>query len=221
MYLLNNLEYDAHVAAGTLMNITDVVNEDLTEYGENESIDDKMLDIVKSYYKREDNSYYAVPFHMCFTTVVYDIDLFEERGFYFDENGELILERKGVEKRKGADGISGTSDDGLPITMSEFFELLDEMVGQSVKPFAWTGQYPLYRQRWLASIWADYEGADNWQLNNTFSGDYTFPKDTFTAEEADKFGLTINADGTQSVTISNKNAYLLQKQPGKEYATVF
>ncbi len=221
LYLLNNLEYDAHVAAGTLLDITETVTAPLAEYGESESIDDKMLDMVKSYYKRADNKYYAVPFHMAFTSVVYDIDLFEERGFYFGEDGELILERKNVEKRAGADGVKGTSDDGLPVTFDEFFILLDEMVGQGVTPFTWTGQYPLYRQRWLASIWADYEGAYNWQLNNTFDGDYTFPAGTFTSAEAGQYGVTVNADGTQNVKITNRNAYLLQKQPGKKYALEF
>ncbi|MDR3318549.1 MAG: ABC transporter substrate-binding protein [Clostridiales bacterium] len=197
MYLLTGLTYETFIDKGYLHDITDIVTTELSEYGETRTIEEKIFPQVRDYYNQEDK-YYALPFHMAFTTIVYDIDLFDEYNFYFNYSGAGFITQASQKKSVGPDGVEGTDDDGLPATLSQFKQLLAEMRKKGVKPFTWTGQYPHYRKRWLASAWVDYEGAYGYNLNNNFSGAYNF--------------------GDGSVTINNSNAYLLQKQPGKLYA---
>ena len=200
MYFVNAVTYSNYVGRGKMLDITDVVTEDLD--GESESIEDKMNPTLREYYKTDDNKYYAVPFFDSIFGTVYDVDLFEQEGLYFNENGNLMCDDGSSDvKSAGPNGISGDYDDGLPATFSQWKELMYVMQkGLSIVPYIWTGEYTYYRYRYLTSIWADYEGKDNFDLNMTFDGSYTFPGDV------------------EATPISVNNAYLLQKQPGKKYA---
>ncbi|MFA7561019.1 MAG: hypothetical protein WCY80_02805, partial [Candidatus Izemoplasmatales bacterium] len=131
-------------------------------------------------------------------------DLFEEEGFYFNTDGNMIAFDEGnTTLSSGPNGIEGDYDDGLPATYSEWETLTSNMKLFGVSPYIWTGYYDYYRMRYLTSIWADYEGKENFDLNFTFSGDYQFPEDS------------------SSTTIDITNAYRLQEQPGKLYALNF
>jgi len=200
MYFVNAVTYSNYVGRGKMLDITDVVTENLD--GESESIEDKMNPTLREYYKTDDNKYYAVPFFDSIFGTVYDVDLFEQEGLYFNENGNLMCDDGSSDvKSAGPNGISGDYDDGLPATFSQWKELMYVMQkGLSIVPYIWTGEYTYYRYRYLTSIWADYEGKDNFDLNMTFDGSYTFPGDV------------------EATPISVNNAYLLQKQPGKKYA---
>lgn len=227
MYFLNQITYSNYVKRGVIADITDVVTEkrsenrlvDGVETEQSISIEDKMHETQKAYYKTSNGKYYAVPFVESIFGAVYDVDLFDEKGYYFDEKGTLVLRRGTRDAEKysdkvvfatangkectlgnGPDGKIGTFDDGLPATYSDLFALMDQMKLDSVTPFMWNGQYPLYRERFLTTLWADYEGAENYNINSTFSGSYTF-----------------EGDDTATV-INNSNAYLLQNQKGKEIA---
>ena len=200
MYFVNAVTYSNYVGRGKMLDITDVVTENLD--GESESIEDKMNPTLREYYKTDDNKYYAVPFFDSIFGTVYDVDLFEQEGLYFNENGNLMCDDGSSDmKSAGPNGISGDYDDGLPATFSQWKELMYVMQkGLSIVPYIWTGEYTYYRYRYLTSIGADYEGKDNFDLNMTFDGSYTFPGDV------------------EATPISVNNAYLLQKQPGKKYA---
>ncbi len=52
-------------------------------------------------------------------------------------------------------------------------------------------------------------------LNLTYSGPATFAPGTFDAETVEAEGITVADDGTQSVMITEKNAWLLASQTGK------
>lgn len=199
MYFVNGITYQTYVARGKVADITDVVTEKLD--GENRSIEDKMDETLREYYKTDDNKYYAVPFFDSIFGTVYDVDMFENDGLYFNTNGKLICDdSSNTELSAGPNGISGDYDDGLPATYTQWKELLDGIKSYSYTPYIWTGEYEYYRYRWLASVWADYEGKENFDLNMTFDGEYTFDGDTEPTE------------------IDSSNAYLLQKQQGKKYA---
>ena len=199
IYFINGFTYNNLVNKGLAADITDVVTSNIP--GETRSIEDKMDDTLNSYYKTSDNKYYAVPFHVNVFGSVYDVDLFDEKGFYFDKSGNIIGEGGSKDNLSvGPNGIAGDYDDGLPATYAQWQELLTEIASYSMAPYIWTGEYTYYRYRWLAAQWADYEGKANFDLNLSFNGEYTFPGDS----TATKIDLT--------------NAYLLQKQPGKKYA---
>lgn len=201
MYFVNAVTYSNYVGRGKMLDITDVVTENLD--GENESIEDKMNSTLKEYYKTDDGKYYAVPFFDSIFGTVYDVDLFEQEGLYFNENGNLMCDdSSSTVKSAGPDGNPATEyDNGLPATFTEWKELVYTMSrGLSIIPYIWTGEYTYYRYRYLTSIWADYEGKSNFDLNMTFDGIYTFDGDSEPTE------------------ITVENAYLLQKQQGKKYA---
>lgn len=122
--------------------------------------------------------YYALPNWACPTGFFYDVDLFEEYGYFDGGNGP--------------DGKAGTYDDGLPATWEDFKELLDQMVMDRITPMTWAGFSLFYRNQLLNSVWAGYEGRNDFMLNSSFSG----------------------VDNTLG-EITPANAYLLQKQDGK------
>lgn len=197
MYFINGVTYSNYIAKGVMADITDAVTADID--GEEESIADKMNPTLREYYKR-DNKYYAVPFFDSVFGTVYDVDLFETEGLFFDTDGELMCDSGNTNKSTGPNGVAGDYDDGLPATFTQWKTLVDTLKSMTIIPYIWTGEYAYYRYRWLTSIWADYEGKDAFDLNMSLNGAYTF-------------------DGDASPTaISVNNAYLLQRQRGKKYA---
>lgn len=197
LYFVNGITYQTYVNRGAIADITDVV----TDSTEGASIADRMNPTLRDYYKTSDNKFYAVPFFDSIFGTVYDVDLFEEEGFYFNTDGNLICEDSSVtDLSAGPNGKAGDSDDGLPATYTQWKALLAAIKDHGMTPYIWTGQYNYYRYRFMTSIWADYEGKENFELNMSFSGQYTF-------------------DGDETPTaITSRNAYLLQKQQGKKYA---
>lgn len=198
IYFLNGNTYSNYIAQGRLLEITDVVTS--KPDGEDKTIEDKMNDSIQKFYKLSNGKYYGVPFFDAIFGTVYDVDLFEEYEFYFNTDGELLCDSTNKTLSAGPNGITGDYDDGLPATMSQWKAMVDMMASSSITPYTWTGMYSYYRQRYLTSIWADYEGKANFDLNMTFKGSYTIPGD-----EA-------------PTTITPENGYLLQNQKGKEYA---
>ena len=197
IYFLNGNTYQNYVARGRLLEITDAVTTNLD--GETKSIEDKMDKTLQKHYELN-GKYYAVPFFDAIFGTVYDIDLFEKEGFYFNTDGDLLCDSNNTKLSAGPNGVDGDYDDGLPATYSQWKELVDTMAYSGITPYTWTGEYPLYRQRFITGVWADYEGKENFDLNMSLSGEYTFAGDTAPTQ------------------ISINNGYLLKNQKGQEYA---
>ena len=71
---------------GILLDVTDVLTEKLTEYGESKSIAEKLPDNLRNYYGLEENGsihYYGLTYANAFSGFVYDEDLFYQNGFYY------------------------------------------------------------------------------------------------------------------------------------------
>lgn len=228
IYFVNDIYLRDFVAKGLVKDITDIV----TEEDENGvSIAGKINNDMLREAFQVDGEYYALPYFMSTFNTVYDVDLFESKNLYFNALANGFVTSKTERRSAGPDGefceiCEGNGydyskhvgcDDGLPATYSQFKTLLSEMRRQTITPYMWCGKHIYYQQRMLAGWWADYEGADNFNLNMTFDGEYTFPAGTLTEEEVTQYGATVNDDGTQTVTITDENAFLLQRQPGKEY----
>lgn len=211
LYFINGITYQTYVAGGKLKNITDTVTAKLP--GEDKSIADKMNPTLKDYYAGG-GTFYAVPFFDAPFGTVYDVDLFEKEYLYFDSQGRIICNvaeyfdnddnlKQPLESLKsaGPDGdIATTYDNGLPATYDEWKTLLFTMKQSGITPYIWTGEYDYYRKRYMASIWADYEGKEAFDLNLSLDGQYTFPGDS------------------QPTEIDLANGYRLVEQPGKKYA---
>ena len=200
---LVDLVLNEYETAGMYYDITEVINTPLTEFGESESILDKMSIDLQQAMKSSNDKYYSLPYYEGFYGIYYDIRLFEEKALYMDGNGGWS---DGTVKSVGKDGVPNTYDDGLPTTVDEFFTLCDYMLQKGVTPFTWTGVNGYYTTKMLESFWASYEGYENFRLNYTLnSGDQEY-----------KF-----IDGT-SEKITRENAYKLKDgQEGKLAALQF
>lgn len=213
--------YDV-VNSGKVMDLTDIVTEQLTDYGESVSIEDKLTSEQKNYYSI-DGHYYALPHYQAFSGITYDVELFEDELLYFaydKDNGNDGFITSSEDKRAyGPDGKTGviggvdySSDDGLPATYDDFFKLCAKMREKGITPLLWTGSYPIYYQWFSTALYADYEGLENMMLNYTFDG------------TADDIVTSFDTDGNpilSSKEIKPSTGYELAKQAGRYYSLKF
>lgn len=172
-----------------------IKDEKLSEFGEDKTLWDKVTPAVKDYYDVE-GKVYALPWYQASYQMIYDVALFQEKKYYVNSAGAW---NDGTAKSAGQDGIAGTFDDGLPVTQSDFFALLDKMVDDGVLPLTFLGSQAYYFTSYLTNMFADYEGYNDFMLNYTLEG-----------EDSD-FG---------EVTL--EDAYRLKNgQSGKKYALEF
>lgn len=190
LYYIDNVVPDSWISTNLISDTTKAVQDkvydedgELAELTGKEalySLEDIMYDDVKDkFYVNE--KYYGLPFFAEVGGIIYDADLFDLKGYYFtaskyDGQGN-ITELGSLGARKGdanigigPDGIPGNSDDGLPETYTQFVTLMDQMANvDSITPFTWS---VLGYQARIAYtyIYANYEGAADFALNNSFNG---------------------------------------------------
>ena len=87
LFFTQNAYYYDLLRADVLADISDVVTDSLTQYGDNSSVYAKMTEEQKAYYgvKGEDEKthYYGIPHYSVFMQMVYNIELFDQKGYYF------------------------------------------------------------------------------------------------------------------------------------------
>lgn len=171
---------------GKVYDLSEIVNEkvygedgELSETAPVKSIADKMY-AKKDYYNVFDFSetgeigegrFIALPYFTSIYGLWYDADLFEEEGLYNIPGYKGLDNVLGTEDDFwGADGEEGTYDDGLPAVFDDFVLMIDTMVQYGITPFTWSGMYSWMRTFYLDSVWANYEGINNYMLNRTFEG---------------------------------------------------
>lgn len=176
VYLTANSQLYKFVEAGVCEDITDTLQEkvyaqsgDLATGDETKetSVLDKMDDYFVDSYRWKDGKYYAFPFEDSTFGIVYDADLFAKKKW------------------------------SVPQTMTEFYDLLDQMVKANVTPFTWTGTNDFYFTPLTTTIVAQYEGVKGADQNLFYNGTF---------------------NGT---TITDANGYLLARQQGKLEALKF
>lgn len=246
VFFTEDVFYYDLIANGGAADITDIVTDTLGEWEEDKSIEDKMSAEIEDFYKTSDGKYYALPHYEAYYGIIYDMDLFRLRGLYFAKGGtpgeysDYVRENNadaptgsfdgnykyvpavGIDEEitaarsTGPDGLYGTYDDGLPATYDEFFALCDKMVRLGITPFTWTGQFAEYSSMALSQLWADYEGRDRIMLNFNLSGTATDLVDRFADPDDPSTAVLMSP-----VEITDANAYMLQRQLGKQYAVKF
>ena len=194
-----------------LLDITDAITTPLTEYGENESILDKMTNEQIEYYN-VDGKYYGIPHYAGYNGIIYDVKVFEDNLLYFkDSNESIFLINEDDKKSKGPDGKYDTYDDGLPATYEEFFILCDYMVELGITPFVWAGEYyNTYIEKVMNALCVDFEGLEQTMLNYTFRGTATN-----IINPVEKDGTYTYMFGSEGVEITPENGYLLWASEGK------
>lgn len=238
--------YNRLALSGIALDITDIVDAKLTEFGEDCTIGDKIEEGQLEYYRAVDGKVYQLPWFDYMKGVIYDVDIFEGKfsqghGFYLADNGGFTSGLEGAPaKAAGPDNVKGTYDDGLPVTHEQFFEMMDEMVSYGITPFTFTGMHT-YSDSFFTNLWVNQEGAEQFKLNTTYDG---VAKDLVNVEfkcKGENRAIRRDAnnqpldpieydDNDQPVyivtplgdtVINNENAYLLNKQEGKFRAYEF
>lgn len=235
LFYTEYMYFQAPHTDGAYADITEAVTTPLTEFGENKSIVDKMTAQQREYFSdpvttatgegqngaydasQDTRKYYALPHYAGYEGIVYNIDLFDARGYYFSESRKSnpdINERFTDDKTDltaGPDGTKGTDDDGLPATYDDFYMLCDFIAADSGRaPLTWTGKnYKTYVMGVQTALHADYEGAEQMRLNFSLNGTATSLLKTS--------DLTPDAP----LAITPTNAYELSRQAGRYYGTSF
>lgn len=224
VYFTEAVEYYTFVNSDLVADISDVVTGSMEAYGESGTIEDKIDPNVKEFMTAKDGKYYMIPFYDGYYGFTYDIELFEEEGFYFDKAGDFIgLDENATEeeraefeaaKSNGPDGKPNTYDDGLPATYQDMITLCDRIVAKGCVPFCYSGNYTGYVNRAFISYVADYEGYDAFSVNKTFSG-----KNVKLAKTITEIPGQIEASiEFETVDITPSNGYQVARQAGRYYA---
>lgn len=225
IFFIEQCSYYAIVNAGAALDITDIVTEDLTEFGEDVSIEDKMYDSDVAFFgvnEGGDKHYYGIPWYESLPIISYDIDLFEDQNFYFAAEGQntpdgFVLSPNmprsaGPDGKTAAEGEAYGYDDGLPATYDEFFKLCDKIKSKYCVPLVFAGANANYINMIAYGLHADYEGYEQMNLNYTLSG-YATDLIEFNSQ-----GELIELPDEE---IDSSKGYLLQKQAGRYYALEF
>ena len=240
VYFVQNADYRALQKKGVLADLTELVFTPLA--GESRSIAEKISPAQQPYYfvlSAEDGasesaagrtaggaadvtsgagSYYAVPHQLGFFGLVYNVELFEQRGYYFsatldEAGGSRLIATPEEDRSAGPDGESGTLDDGLPATYQEFFYLCQQIALQGDIPVLWGGEkYESYLSYLLDGLAAEYVGSQQTMLRYTLSGTATelgsIKNGSFVLDETDTL-------------ITEENGYELARSAGNFYALEF
>lgn len=213
--------YFEFIKNDAVVDISEWVTTPLTEYGENESIKDKMLPSDVAYYGQNEDQYYGVPFYTSFTQINYDVDLFEQYNLFFAAEGQgdaqgFVIDKNTL-KGNGPDGKTGiiggvdyTLDDGLPATYDDFFKLCDKIADDcNMTPLIWPGAVQNYMRYLLGSLAIDAMGYEKAKLTYTFDSK---------GETIDGL-ITEIEDGivtaTESIAINKENGWKVRQM--KEY----
>ncbi len=187
-----------------LADITDIVTE-----GDENSIHSKLFADSKQYYNlgtEESPKYFCLPWFNSYMGLVYDIGLFKDYHLYSTDL-QSEVEYAGIDcefgtddDNWGPDGKEGGFDDGFPATWEDMKLLLEYMDGtEEIVPFTWAYQ-DNYNTSWLTSVWASYEGLDNYAVMTDFDGTYTYNDEN---------------NELQTKTVSKANGYEMAMQNGK------
>ncbi len=227
VWFTEDINYMDFVNKGNMADITDIVTEKLTEYGEDKTIEEKIEEGYRDYLNvgsEESPKYYALPFFDAFYGLSYDKDLFAEEKLYFKSSGTEagdtsdtlgFINSASDTKSAGVDGKLGTFDDGLPATYAQFLSLIKKMREKEITPFLYAGSNAMeYPMRTMAAFWAQAEGEDNYKLNTTLNGAAT---DLVKLDGNGKMVWNGKKPVVETLTITPDNAYELQRQVGKYY----
>lgn len=242
IYFTEDVRYYDMIKHGNdslILDLTTAVTTDLTEYGEDRSIFDKLDATQQNYYKTADNKIYGIPYRMDAQGIIYDVSLFDEEELYFAKGGapseycqftqannddavsgsfgDYEYTNLDGDRSAGPDGLYGTEDDGLPATYEEFFVLCDYMASaeKGIVPFNWNGYDKTYLTNFFQQLLIDYEGKAGYQIYLDYEGT---AKNLI--ESVDEDGNVTFKEPTV-ISKASKNGYLMSSSAGRYYALKF
>lgn len=233
IYFTEQAYYYTLKSEGVLGDITDAVTSDLSAYGDatGTTIESKMTKEQKDYYGIVENSqtkYYAIPHYAGYSGLTYNVDLFNEKCWYFaktpvPELGLMgyFVETLNDERSFGPDGKTGivdgvdySADDGLPATYEEFYMLCDYISQSGQQALLWNGSNRAdYMNMFASALEANFNGLDEMMLMYTMNG------------TAKKLGTVDNSGAfvadENDTEITSENAYEMFRTEGRYRALEF
>ncbi len=243
IYITEGVNYYEFITKDVMLDITDLVRSGAAtgpDSSESKTIESKLSAARKNFYNfgTESNpKYYALPYYESSVSLIYNVDLFDEKGWYFIDgksaegmteeqlkNGEdvygLFLDSDPTAtKSAGPDGIYGTSDDGLPATYADFQALLTVIEWMNAYSFISNG-YADYLTPCATEVWATASGLEEMALSMSFEGTANTLLD-LDANGNVQYDANGKAKLLSATTITPTNAYLLHQQKGKLDAIEF
>lgn len=217
IYFHDAVDYRTFINEDALLDLTDVYTKD-NPYETGKKVGDKVYEEMEEYYNYN-GKYYAVPHYAGYFGIAYNIELFDEMGYYIRDDADFV--NKALDKNftsnaslksAGPDGQKGTDDDGLPVTYDDFFFLCEYMKISST-PLIWSGQYADKHLTGLThALVAQAEGAE--QLRLTYTNDGV----------ATTLGKVVNGEfvlDAEPTTITSANGYELARRKGNYEALTF
>ena len=227
-------------AAGKVLNLNDLATEKYdTRQGNPVSIEDKIDESARARYQIG-GEYYALPSIEFYPGMAYDINLFDDYGFYFAspdyENSDrchtsdilmkdfyFIEVGENGQKSVGPDGIANTVDDGLPSSLYELIALCEYMCENNVVPLSFTGQYAYYSNFMIEALTVSMLGWERAQTLYTFDGELEVITG-FTEENlfpGATGGANVKKPVTQTVQVTEETGYYTSWIVEKYYAEAF
>lgn len=211
IYFLDQADLEMYETSGLLEDISTTVKEKVYDEEGNlaaatgKTAVKSIVDMINKDADKEFNrngTYYALPYYASISGIIYDADLFNEKGYYFYNDGTLGAKQADIDLGvngdigTGPDGKVGTADDGMPVTWKDFISLMKQMANEdNIIPFTWAGK-TIYQSVYATrSIWANYQGANDYAINNSLSG--TLSDGTVVTEDNFKETL-IDQDGRKA-----------------------
>lgn len=226
------------IQQGLMLDITDVVTEVTqdTRNGVATSIEGKIDENLRYQYKGNDGNYYALPHYEFYDGLTYDVELFENEGFYFAANPSegtkytcslvgkdfYFVKSASTKKSCGNDGKFGTQDDGLPTTLEELIALCDYMKEEaSVTPFVLAGNHNDYSTYVINGLTAALAGYDQAQAMFSFTANEVETVTGFSSDNLFPGFNGVKKPNTQRVAVTEETGYLAYNQVSKYYAYAF
>lgn len=208
VFFNESVSYSDYVSQGLILDITDMVKQPLTQYGESRSVYDKFNDIQKKCLE-VNGKIYAVPHYEGFNGITIDVDLFDKNKLFLGKNGQFGYKSTDTDLLSaGPDGDYDTTyDNGLPATYAEFYELCKMMVKRGIIPITWSGEHQFYVKDLVVAMSADANGYAETELGFSFDGTSNNLIDL----------SSLKSDGTyttQTGEIKTSNGYDIMRQEG-------
>ena len=224
------------IQTNAVLDITDVVTSTLDEYGEpGVTIESKMDERYRFAMQGTGDhagKYYMLPHYETQAGASYDVDMFEDWGFYLAKPGsgtkiysELLGEYfyftgEQDEKTVGNDGIEGTDDDGMPTTLNELVAMCEYIKWNGVWPFSTPGKQTEYANYLIEGLWTALAGYDQRAAVTTLSGEVDYVTGVSKTEELWK-GTGIMKPNTEKAEVTEETGYKAINQAGRYYAFAF
>ena len=179
------------------------------------SLADKMGSLQVQRFTNGAGKVVGIPYNQSVYGFVYDHDLFEENGYY--HNDQIWYEgRDGVPDTEddgwGPDGVQGTYDDGLPATYDDYKALFEAMINDGVTPFTYSaGNAQFYFEGLYSAVRVQVDGKENADLLATYDGYLTSSRDP----------AVNSANDGKGTKITPENGYLLADTNGAYQAVDF